>query len=88
MLTQFSSMTRRRTSNRSPVNRVTLNRAAMEARSERRRAAERYRPANHQRLNRERFQSELDRDFAAMKRVWEMLKHGAVRMLGEVGRQY
>ena len=83
MLTQFSSMTRRRTSNRSPV-----NRAAMEARSERRRAAERYRPANHQRLNRERFQSELDRDFAAMKRVWEMLKHGAVRMLGEVGRQY
>ena len=83
MLTKFSSMTRRRTSNRSLV-----NRAAMEARSERRRTAERYRPENHQRLNRERFQSELDRDFAAMKRVWQMLRHGAVRMLGEVGRQY
>ena len=36
----------------------------------------------------DRFQSELDRDFAAMKRVWQMLRHGAVRMLGEVGLQY
>ena len=35
-----------------------------------------------------RFQSELDRDFAAMKRVWQMIRAGAVRMLGEVGRQY
>ena len=35
-----------------------------------------------------RFQSELERDFAAMKRVWQMLRYGAVRMLGEVGRQY
>jgi|TARA_B100000214_G_scaffold341346_1_gene288407 hypothetical protein len=35
-----------------------------------------------------RFRSELDRDFAAMKRVWQMLRYGAVRMLGEVGRQY
>ena len=64
------------------------NRAAMEARSERRRTAERYRPESRQRLNGDRFQSELDRDFAAMKRVCQMLRHGAVRMLGEVGRQY
>ena len=35
-----------------------------------------------------RFQSELDRDFAAMKRVWQMIRSGAVRMVGEVGRQY
>ena len=35
-----------------------------------------------------RFRSELDRDFAAMKRVWQMLRYGAVRMIGEVGRQY
>ena len=35
-----------------------------------------------------RFQSELDRDFAAMKRVWQMLRYGAIRMIGEVGRQY
>ncbi len=35
-----------------------------------------------------RFQSELDRDFAAMKRVWQMIRAGAVRMVGEVGRQY
>lgn len=32
--------------------------------------------------------SELDRDFAAMKRVWQMLRYGAIRMIGEVGRQY
>ena len=36
----------------------------------------------------ERFKSELDRDFAAMKRVWRMLCYGAIRMIGEVGRQY
>ena len=35
-----------------------------------------------------RFKSELDRDFAAMKRVWQMLRYGAIRMIGEVGRQY
>ena len=34
------------------------------------------------------FRSELDRDFAAMKRVWQMLRYGAIRMIGEVGRQY
>ena len=34
------------------------------------------------------FRSELDQDFAAMKRVWQMLRYGAVRMIGEVGRQY
>ena len=32
--------------------------------------------------------SELDRDFAAMKRVWQMLRYGAIRMIGEIGRQY
>nr|WP_186586020.1 hypothetical protein [Synechococcus sp. MEDNS5] len=60
----------------------------MEARSERMRISERYLPETQHRMNRDRFQSELDRDFAAMKRVWQMLRHGAVRMLGEVGRQY
>ena len=34
------------------------------------------------------WQRELDADFVAMKRVWQMLRHGAVRMIGEVGRQY
>jgi len=34
------------------------------------------------------WQSELDADFAAMSKVWQMLRHGAVRMLGEIGRQY
>ena len=32
--------------------------------------------------------SELDQDFAAMKRVWQMLRAGAVRMVGEIGRKY
>ena len=35
-----------------------------------------------------RVESELDRDFAAMKRVWQMIRAGAVRMVGEIGRQY
>ena len=35
-----------------------------------------------------RFASELDRDFAAMKRVWQMVRAGAIRMVGEIGRQY
>ena len=64
------------------------NRAAMEARSERKRIDKRYRPNSQRRQDGDRFQSELDRDFAAIKRVWQMLRHGAVRMLGEVGRQY
>ena len=64
------------------------NRAAMEARSERKHIDQPYRPNSQRRQNGDRFQSELDRDFAAMKRVWQMLRHGAVRMLGEVGRQY
>ena len=34
------------------------------------------------------FNNELDRDIAAMKKVWEMLHEGSVRWLGEVGRQY
>ena len=32
--------------------------------------------------------SDLDQDFAAMKRVWQMIRAGAVRMVGEIGRQY
>jgi hypothetical protein len=35
-----------------------------------------------------RFPSELDRDIAAMKRVWQMVRAGAIRMVGEIGRQY
>jgi len=37
---------------------------------------------------RRRFDSDLDRDLAAMKRVWQMIRAGAVRMVGEIGRQY
>ena len=40
------------------------------------------------RLDRAAGPSELDQDFAAMKRVWQMLRAGAVRMVGEIGRQY
>ena len=35
-----------------------------------------------------RFNNDFDRDLAAMKRVWQMIRQGAVRMVGEVGRQY
>jgi hypothetical protein len=31
---------------------------------------------------------ELDADFAAMGKVWQMIRGGATRMLGEIGRQY
>lgn len=31
---------------------------------------------------------ELDADLLAMGRVWKMIRLGAVRMLGEIGRQY
>ena len=34
------------------------------------------------------FNSDLERDFAAMKRVWQMLRYGGIRMIGEIGRQY
>ena len=34
------------------------------------------------------FKNGLDRDIAAMRKVWEMLREGSVRWLGEVGRQY
>ena len=49
-------------------------------------------PSRYARYNR-RFDrpagpSELDQDFAAMKRVWQLLRAGAVRMVGEIGRQY
>ncbi len=64
-------------------------------RSSRTRAAERRtsysRPTERRPEGRTRhndWQSELDADFAAMSKVWQMLRHGAVRMLGEIGRQY
>ena len=38
--------------------------------------------------DRSRVESELDRDFAAMKRVWQLIRAGAVRIVGEIGRQY
>ena len=34
------------------------------------------------------FNNGLGRDIAAMRKVWEMLREGSVRWLGEVGRQY
>ena len=40
------------------------------------------------RFNRPAGPSDLDQDFAAMKRVWQMIRAGAVRMVGESGRQY
>ena len=39
-------------------------------------------------FNRPAGPSDLDQDFAAMKRVWQMIRAGAVRMVGEIGRQY
>ena len=39
-------------------------------------------------FNRTAGPSDLDQDFAAMKRVWQMIRAGAVRMVGEIGRQY
>ncbi|WP_255476989.1 hypothetical protein [Synechococcus sp. A15-60] len=74
-------------------------RAALEGRSRREVTDQRYRSRRFddrgryasrepRRADSTRFQSELERDFAAMQRVWQMLRHGAVRMLGEVGRQY
>ena len=43
---------------------------------------------NTQYRGRKRFNSTLHRDLFAMKEVWEMLKSGAIRSLGEIGRQY
>ena len=31
---------------------------------------------------------ELNADLAAMGKVWQMIRNGATRMLGEIGRQY
>ena len=42
----------------------------------------------NRRYDRSGVESELDRDIAAMKRVWQMIRAGAVRMIGEIGRQY
>ncbi|KGG25424.1 MULTISPECIES: hypothetical protein [unclassified Prochlorococcus] len=35
-----------------------------------------------------RFNSDFERDLAAMNRVWRMLQQGTIRWLGEIGRQY
>lgn len=42
----------------------------------------------HDRATEARWRRELDADLMAMGRVWQMLRNGAVRMLGEIGRQY
>lgn len=43
---------------------------------------------NHAVASEARWRRELDADLMAMARVWQMLRSGAVRMLGEIGRQY
>ena len=35
-----------------------------------------------------KFHNGLDRDIAAMKKIWKMLLEGSIRWRGEVGRQY
>ena len=40
------------------------------------------------RRSKQRFKSMLNRDLAAMNKVWIMLKQGTIRALGEIGRQY
>ena len=40
------------------------------------------------RMDDTRWRRELDADLLAMGRVWQMIRLGAVRMLGEIGRQY
>ena len=56
------------------------------------------RGVNHQKRKRElksqisyrsnNFKSPFERDLYAMNEVWKMLKNGATRWLGEIGRQY
>ena len=43
---------------------------------------------SHEPYEQSRGRSELDQDLEAMGKVWSMIRQGAVRMLGEVGRQY
>ena len=43
---------------------------------------------NTQYRGRRRFKSTFHRDLFAMREVWKMLKSGAIRSLGEIGRQY
>ena len=43
---------------------------------------------NNHRDRRQNGPSELDQDLKAMATVWSMMRQGAVRMLGEIGRQY
>ena len=71
-------MTRRRYSDRAPL----------ASRSYRSHAEAEFRQRRRSPYDEPRFPSELDRDIAAMKRVWQMIRAGAVRMVGEIGRQY
>ena len=34
------------------------------------------------------FKNTFNRDLMAMKQVWNLLKEGAIRWIGEVGRKY
>jgi len=43
---------------------------------------------DHRGDRRQNGRSELDQDLQAMAVVWSMIRQGAVRMLGEIGRQY
>tara|TARA_B100001059_G_scaffold107059_1_gene106702 strand:- start:1201 stop:1335 length:135 start_codon:yes stop_codon:yes gene_type:complete len=36
----------------------------------------------------QRSRTDFDRDLAAMAKVWSMIRQGAVRWIGEIGRQY
>ena len=66
-----------------------FDRAPLDSRSYREYRSREARYDRHdRRLDRPTDPSELDQDFAAMKRVWQMLRAGAVRMVGEIGRQY
>jgi hypothetical protein len=71
-------MTRRRYSDRAPLESRSYRRDSNWDMSRERR----YPPQRTQ------LPSELDRDLLAMKRVWQMIRAGAVRMVGEIGRQY
>ena len=82
-------MSRRRSIDRTvPEGRFQRDSTVQSYRSERVRGQRPYDSRRRSGDGNTQFRSELDRDFAAMKRVWQMLRYGAVRMIGEVGRQY
>ena len=70
------------------IARYDLRYARHDVRDDRYRRGYESRAARYDRYDRPAGPSELDQDFAAMKRVWQMLRAGAVRMVGEIGRQY